>query len=157
MPLLVLELLLYFMPVVIVAFFATPQYNKILCHLLSADVLTPANYWKNNHLKHHSILGNTEVFDIANTIPYSKKQFQELPASKKFIFRIVREPIVFFTIFPLIQWWFEYPLKEGNPFLWAGHISKLIMMYYLSPYIFFCFLFCYYYWIVFISFATWSK
>jgi omega-6 fatty acid desaturase (delta-12 desaturase) len=116
--------------------FATPQYNKFFCHLLSMDIVTPANYWKNNHLKHHSILGNNEVYDIANTIPYSKKQFQELPASKKLLFRIVRQPIIFFTIFPLLQWWFEYPVFEGNPLIWIGHIIKFAMMYYLSPYIF---------------------
>jgi len=118
-------------------FFATPQYNKFFHHLLSIDVITPASYWKNNHILHHSILGNSDIYDNSNSIPYSKKQFQELSRTKKLIFRIFREPIIFFTVVPLIQWGLQYPILHGNPILWIGYAIKISLIYYFSPYTFF--------------------
>jgi len=106
-------------------------------HILSVDVITPANYWKNSHLHHHSIFGNEDIFDDSNTVFLTKQKYEKFMKIFKILFRILREPSIFFIIFPIIFWWIVCPFYQPTILIWAGHAIKFYLCYTISPYMFF--------------------
>jgi len=118
------------------SFFATPQLNKIFMQILSCDVITPAQEFKSTHLWHHSISGNSDLFDTSNTIPFTKQQYQKFSKLYRILFRIFRDPIMFFFfVFPALHWWIEFPLKNPTIPIYIGHAIKFYLYYTVSPYL----------------------
>jgi len=61
------------------------------------------------HLRHHEVSGCLDVFDQAETILMTRRQYSGLPAVPRACVRLLRDPAVFFLLVPALQWWLLYP------------------------------------------------
>jgi len=91
------------------SFWTEAWLNRSVEHLLSFYVLTPVD-WSVRHDIHHGRSGNISKApsEWNDTIWHTKKQFFEMPASQRKIYEIVRKPVVFFVLGPLLLWEIQY-------------------------------------------------
>lgn len=113
-------------------FFKSQRWNSRLADVLQLVVLTPHGMWRANHLAHHARYGDLGFHDVADTIFFTKQQFEAMPALKRRLWRVARSPLVFFTFLPVAQWFIEYPLLRGNPWIWAGVVLNGAIIWKLS-------------------------
>jgi omega-6 fatty acid desaturase (delta-12 desaturase) len=100
--------------------------------VLQLITLTPVPLWRSNHLAHHRRFGDLGTRDIADTIFFTRRQFEEMPSAKRRFWRIARSPILFFGLLPFVQWAVEYPFLAGNAWLWTGLVLHGIVIWKLS-------------------------
>ncbi len=105
------------------SFFPTPRANRLLGRVLSVWTLTPFAFWRDMHLFHHAHSGDLSVFDAADTIMFTKAQFDALPRGAKAAVRLARDPLTFFLLVPALQWWLLYPGAGASRdrYILAGH------------------------------------
>ena len=114
------------------SYFRRRNHNDWLIRLMQMWVFTPVGLWKKNHLDHHRWLGNLDIHDRANTILFTRQQFDSWPRLKRLFARVFRSPPVFFSVVPAAQWGLEYPLRHGNVWLYLGHALHLLIAWQLS-------------------------
>ena len=102
------------------SFFRSRVWNERLATVLQVWTLTPVPLWRRNHLAHHRRFGDLGFHDIADTILFTRAEYDAMPAWKRRLWRIGRSPLPFFTLLPLVQWLGEYPLLAGNVWIWSG-------------------------------------
>jgi len=79
--------------------------NYILGNIFSFIVCTPYN-WNFLHHNHHLTNGNKNNkynHNFNETILYTKQEYESLSIIYKYLYRIIRDPLIFFTIIPLIK------------------------------------------------------
>ena len=105
------------------SFFPSPRANAALGRVLSAWTLTPFAYWRDMHLFHHAHSGDLALFDPADTVMFTARQFRALPAGWRAAVRVLRDPLVFHLLVPALQWFLLYPLAGATRDRWvlAGH------------------------------------
>jgi len=102
------------------SFFRRREWNERLATVMQLWVLTPVKLWRANHLAHHRRFGDLGFRDIADTIVFTRQQYEAMPVWKRRLCRVGRSPLVFFAFLPLAQWLVEYPLLAGNLWIWTG-------------------------------------
>lgn len=68
-------------------------------------VMTPFS-WNSKHFMHHLANGNIEnsfKYQWSETIDYTVSQYNKLHPGYKMLYRIYRDPLIFFTIFPFFN------------------------------------------------------
>ena len=110
------------------SFFRRARWNDRLATVLQLWTLTPVKHWRGNHLAHHGRFGDLGFRDIADTIFFTREQFEAMPRLQRAFLRVARTPVVFFPLLPLAQWLVEYPLLRGNPWIWAGAALHLLFI-----------------------------
>ena len=88
------------------SYFKSISLNKAIGSLLGVHVHFPFQAWRDGHNHHHKHFGNLDRIDLSQTILFTKKQYEKMPAGKKIIVRIFREPVVFFLITAPFIWFF---------------------------------------------------
>ena len=81
------------------------ELNYIVGSILGLFSFTPF-CWTYEHHNHHLTVGNMEEeldHGYNETIIYTLKEFNNMESNKKLIYRILRDPLFFFTIFPIIK------------------------------------------------------
>lgn len=104
------------------SFFTNTTLNKIGSWILSCWVLTPL-YWQLYHKVHHGISGDLNE-QWNDSIFYTVEQYNALPKWKQLSYRILRTPIIFFCVGPVLKWFimyripynFDKPHRELNAF-----------------------------------------
>jgi len=96
------------------SFFSNSFWNQLIGTLISGICLTPFKYWRGNHLFHHAHLGNRSIKDEARTIRFTKEEYYNMPFYERLMWRIIRDPIIFFTIVPLFQFLVYYRFRNMN-------------------------------------------
>ena len=114
------------------SYFRRRQANQKLATLLQAWVITPINHWQRNHFHHHRYFGNLDIQDHADTVFFTRQQYESFPPGKRRLARFLRDPVVFFLLAPIAQWWIEYPFLKGNRYVWLGHTVHLLIAWQLS-------------------------
>ena len=109
------------------SYFRRRQANQKLATLLQAWVITPINHWQRNHFHHHRYFGNLDIQDHADTVFFTRQQYESFPPGKRRLARFLRDPVVFFLLAPIAQWWIEYPFLKGNRYVWLGHTVHLLL------------------------------
>lgn len=115
------------------AFFQKSAWNEKLARWLQVLTLTPLGSWRMNHLAHHQHMGDLDYKDIADTIFFTRSQYEAFPVTKRWFWRVVRSPVVFFTVVPAYQWAIEYALILGNRWIWLGWALQLSIAWWISP------------------------
>jgi omega-6 fatty acid desaturase (delta-12 desaturase) len=102
------------------SYFSSKKMNLTAAKLLSFILVTPVSRWSKNHNFHHSNFGNLDKKDTGQTILSTLKNYEEMKPLKKILFRIFREPLVFFSCFPFIHWFIIYTLEGRSVLTIAG-------------------------------------
>lgn len=71
----------------------------LICSFFSAF---PYEYWAKVHSHHHGHTGQLEQRDFGDINFLTVKEYQKLPLSKKFAYRVFRSPVMLFCIVPMI-------------------------------------------------------
>lgn len=114
------------------SFFRSARWNDRLAMVLQLWTITPVKMWRANHLAHHGRFGDLGFRDIADTIFFTREQFDALPRWQRLALRVARTPLVFFPLLPLAQWLGEYPFRRGNPWVWAGLAMHALFIWQVS-------------------------
>lgn len=80
------------------SFFSSIPLNRFFGKLIGIYTHFPFEGWRDGHNHHHKHFGNLDRLDLSQTILFTKKQYEEMKGIRKILTRILREPIVFFTI-----------------------------------------------------------
>lgn len=88
------------------SFFSSVSLNRLVGTLLGILVHFPFDAWRNGHNHHHKVFGNIDRLDLSQTILFTKKQYEEMPRTKRMLVRIFREPVIFFLISAPFIWFF---------------------------------------------------
>jgi acyl-lipid omega-6 desaturase (Delta-12 desaturase) len=81
------------------------ELNYILGTIFSFIVFTPYN-WNYIHHNHHLTSGNkTNKYNhnFNETILYTKQEYESLTFLHKYLYRIIRDPLIFYTIIPITK------------------------------------------------------
>lgn len=95
------------------------KWNTFFLHLFAASCATPTD-WNKGHDLHHCNVGNLDQdnYDWGETIFHTKAQFLALPAWKKRVLEVVRHPVPFFILAPVLTWYFKmrlpFELRAGR-------------------------------------------
>jgi omega-6 fatty acid desaturase (delta-12 desaturase) len=88
------------------SFFSSIAANKAVGRMIGIYVNFPFDNWRDGHNHHHKHFGNLDRTDLSQTILFTKKQYEEMKTPLKLLVRILREPVIFFTITVQIVWYF---------------------------------------------------
>ena len=84
------------------SFFKNSNTNRIIGKILGMFVCHPLDLWRDVHNKHHRKFGKLEDHDGAQTILFTKKEYENFTKITKIFVRILREPFIFqFLLLPL--------------------------------------------------------
>jgi len=98
------------------AFVTSRWGNEVLGWISGLFVATPFVRWRDNHLFHHRVLGNVDLFDDSRTVYFSTQEYRSFPLWKRALWRVVRDPFVYFVLAPSYLWLYRYrTVKEGFP------------------------------------------
>lgn len=99
------------------SFFTNAKLNYYGNLFLSWFVGTPF-YWVIYHKLHHGRSGDLskKPKEWNDTIFLTVEQYKELPSWKQWVYRVVRDPIFFFTVVPILNWYVKYRIPFSfNP------------------------------------------
>ncbi len=94
------------------SFFRKKRHNEILGVILGIFVFTPFHRWRNDHLIHHSTVGNLDKRGIGDVKTLTVQEYLALSKWKKLGYRIYRHPIFLFGIAPLLHFMLGFRLTR---------------------------------------------
>lgn len=97
-------------------------YNKIVSEILEPLVGYDEYSWRTGHSRHHKNQGNMLLEDEARTV-ILKTKYDNYPLFKKILYRIFRNPIVFFPLAAIYIFLIQHLFK-------ILYILKVIILYY---------------------------
>ena len=95
------------------SYFTRPAVNDVVGLLLGIVTLTPHHYWRRNHLLHHATSGNLDQRGYGDIRLYTVNEFQQLPPTRKLIYRLYRNPFVFLAVGSV----YYFIIKMRMPFI----------------------------------------
>ena len=103
-------------------------------HLISGLVFTPYNHWRHNHSLHHDNSGDrtSTKYEFNDTILFTVREYLQLPSWKRYVYRIVRDPIIFFTIVPFIHFFIRHRFCKGAFATNIGVFLHCYLLYYFG-------------------------
>jgi len=96
------------------AFFQSQKLNARVGIFLGGLVGTPYESFRDRHLYHHKISGTEGLYDPGATILFTKQDYERYPFWKKAIWRVARDPFVFFSLIPAIKMIIWHRFREGG-------------------------------------------
>ncbi|MCV3768744.1 fatty acid desaturase [Rhizobium sp. TRM95796] len=94
------------------SFFANRRLDDWTGRLIGIVTMTPYDYWRNAHAKHHATAGNLDQRGIGDITTLTIAEFRALSPAKRLGYRLYRNPLVMFGIGP--AWLFIF--KQRLPF-----------------------------------------
>ena len=80
------------------SFFASQKHNHLWGILTGVLTFTPYYRWRHDHAIHHACAGNLDRRGVGDVKTLTTHEYLELPAWQKLAYRIMRQPLVMFTI-----------------------------------------------------------
>lgn len=80
------------------SFFKDLRADEIVGSLLGLLVLTPFYQWKHDHAIHHATAGDLDRRGTGDVLTLTVKEYLALPWYKRFGYRILRNPLILFTV-----------------------------------------------------------
>lgn len=100
------------------SYFNTKNANDYLGSFLSLFTFTPYDFWRRAHNKHHATSGNLDKRSIGGIDTISIDEYKNLPAIKKVLYRVYRNPFILFIfgtpIYVIIMQ--RLPIKQATIF-----------------------------------------
>jgi omega-6 fatty acid desaturase (delta-12 desaturase) len=109
------------------SFFKSKRASTIVGSAIGVMTLTPYHYWKKEHSIHHATSGLLDKRGHGDIDTLTVREYRELSAWKRFLYRLYRSPVVLFGIGPLWQFLINHRLPLTTPpSTKAGWISIVI-------------------------------
>ena len=109
------------------SFFKNMKLNDTLGLTLGVVVLTPFYEWKHTHAIHHATAGDLDRRGVGDVYTMTVEEYLAAPWYKKLGYRIMRSPMVMFTIssfmvFTIFHrfWSWEAGKREKNSVIWTN-------------------------------------
>ncbi|HSD62421.1 MAG TPA: fatty acid desaturase [Ignavibacteriaceae bacterium] len=99
------------------SFFKSARANDLCGMFCSIFTFTPYHFWRKKHSIHHKSAGNLEHRGIGDIYTMTVSEYSRLSGWRKFKYRLYRNPLVLFIIFPVILFLIVYrfpSLKKDN-------------------------------------------
>lgn len=119
-------------------------FNMVIAKIIDVFCLYDANHWESLHSTHHKLHGNINEFDATRTV-LTSSEYEKLSENKKQLYKIFRNPIIFFLFMPLYIYWVnkiingdvEYIIKYSILLFILYKIGsyKLVISFILAQYI----------------------
>lgn len=85
------------------SFFASRAHNNLLGRFLSVLTLTPYQCWRKSHAIHHASVGKLHRRGTGgDVLTLTVREYEQMSPWKKFGYRLYRNPLILFGIFPLL-------------------------------------------------------
>jgi omega-6 fatty acid desaturase (delta-12 desaturase) len=84
------------------AFFSTRRFNQIFGYVSGILVYNPFEDWQRTHVIHHSCSGNLDSRGVGDIWTLTVDEYLSASKFKRFAYRSFRNPILLFTIIPLV-------------------------------------------------------
>lgn len=108
------------------SFFNTKLANDRLGLLLGLAVFTPYYHWKHSHAIHHATAGDLDRRGIGDVYTMTVQEYLAAPWWKKFSYRVMRNPLILFSIGAFIVFVFAHRFweksagrRERNSVIWT--------------------------------------
>lgn len=82
------------------SFFRGRLANNWVGRLIGVVTLTPYDYWRRNHSRHHANSGNLDRRGLGDVDTLTVPEFLALPSWRRLLYRLYRHPIVMFGVGP---------------------------------------------------------
>lgn len=80
------------------SFFRSRRANDTLGVITGILTFTPYYRWRHDHAVHHASVGDLDRRGVGDIWTLTVKEYQALPARKKLLYRLVRNPLLIFTV-----------------------------------------------------------
>lgn len=80
------------------SFFKSRRTNDVLGIITGILTFTPYYHWRHNHAVHHATVGNLDRRGVGDVMTLTVKEYEALPGLKKLGYRIMRNPLILFTV-----------------------------------------------------------
>jgi omega-6 fatty acid desaturase (delta-12 desaturase) len=95
------------------AFFSSQRCNDWLGRLLGVLTLTPYDYWRRSHAKHHASTGNLDQRGVGDVDTLTVAEFYDLTPSARLRYKLYRHPLVLFGLGPAYLFLLRHRLPVG--------------------------------------------
>lgn len=80
------------------SFFKDHRANELVGSLLGLPLLTPYYQWKHDHAIHHATASDLDRRGTGDVLTLTVREYLVLPWYKKFGYRVLRNPLILFTV-----------------------------------------------------------
>jgi len=80
------------------SFFKSKRANDTLGIITGIMTFTPYYHWRHNHSVHHATVGDLDRRGVGDVMTLTVKEYQDYPVWKKLGYRIMRNPLILFTV-----------------------------------------------------------
>lgn len=101
------------------SFFKSRKANHFVGRVLGVLTLTPYQFWRKNHILHHSTSGNLDRRGNGDVSTLMVDEYLALPRIQRFWYRVSRNPFVFVAFGPIYLFLLKHRLPLGMPASWA--------------------------------------
>ena len=107
------------------SFFQSRRANRITEFLTGVLTFTPYRQWTHDHALHHATAGDLDRRGTGDIWTMTVREYIEASRWKRFIYRLVRNPIVLFGLAP----WFVYLVQQRFPSSNSGRRERRGVLY----------------------------
>lgn len=107
-------------------FFKRKAANDWVGRVLGVMTLTPYDVWRRSHAIHHASSGHLGKRGIGDIDTLTVREYNALPAWRRFVYRIYRSPLVLFVIGPAYLFLLQNRLPTGfmrEAFYWTSAMA----------------------------------
>ena len=95
------------------SFFHGRLANDWVGRAIGVVTLTPYDYWRHNHARHHASSGNLDRRGLGDIDTLTVREFLALPRRRQILYRLYRHPIVMFGVGPTYLFILRHRLPIG--------------------------------------------
>src|SRR5579859_542539 len=85
------------------SFFKSSRANAIIGNITGLIAWTPYEYWRHDHAVHHATNGDLDRRGKGDVYTMTVAEYMAAPWWTRLVYRVIRNPLVMFTVGPLIQ------------------------------------------------------